>query len=128
MLYGLLIVLLAAQDGAVIQDSLNNPPAAPRQWVREDREHWRIEQEKLEILCQAGTLWLKKNDAKNLLVRPWPADAANADVTLTVHFAPENGGEQAGMMLYFDDDNYVKLVRESLQGKRWVVFGREENA
>jgi regulation of enolase protein 1 (concanavalin A-like superfamily) len=47
-------------------------------------------------------------------------------VSVTVKFAPEQGGEQAGVMFYFGDDDYVKLVRESLEGKRWIVMGREE--
>ncbi len=28
-------------------------------------------------------------------------------------------------MIYFDDENYVKLVRETLDGKRFIVMGVE---
>ena len=123
------LLLLLAGEGTVIQDTLDKPPAQPPwEWVREDRDAWRIDKEKLQIKAQRGTLWkADRNDAKNLLVRAWPSDAADDTVlAVTVKFAPEQGGEQAGVMFYFGDDDYVKLVRESLEGKRWIVMGREE--
>jgi regulation of enolase protein 1 (concanavalin A-like superfamily) len=112
----------------VIQDTLDKAPQPPWEWVREDPGNWRVADGKLQIKALRGTLWKgDRNDAKNLLVRAWTAEMGeNALVTVTVKFAPEQGGEQAGVMFYFDDDDYVKLVRESLEGKRWIVMGREE--
>ena len=128
-----LVLLLAAApagaaEGDVIHDTLDNAPQPPWRWVREEPDTWRVEQGKLQIRAQRGTLWkAQPNDAKNLLVRSWPAEAReDAVVSVTVRFAPERGGEQAGVMLYFGDDDYVKIVRESLEGKRWIVLGREE--
>jgi regulation of enolase protein 1 (concanavalin A-like superfamily) len=123
-----LLLLAAAAEANVIQDTLDKSPQPPWSWVREDAENWRSAEGKLQIKAQRGTLWKgDRNDAKNLLVRPWPAEAAdNALISVTIKFAPEQGGEQAGVMLYFGDDDYVKLVRESLEGKRWIVMGREE--
>src|SRR5947207_15633647 len=126
MLIGL-IFALATADADMIHDALDQPPAAPWQWLREDRGNWRIEDKHLQIAAQRGTLWTnKRNDAKNILLRPWPADVKDADITVTIRFAPEQGGEQAGVMLYFGDDDYVKIVREFLDGKRWIVMGREQ--
>jgi len=34
-------------------------------------------------------------------------------------------GKQAGLIWYQDDDNYIKLVKESLEGKEWIVLARE---
>jgi len=113
----------------VIQDTLDKLPQSPWEWVREDSASWQVEEGKLQIKAQRGTLWkADRNDAKNLLVRPWPDNEAGEDsvIAVTIHFAPERGGEQAGVMFYFGDDDYVKLVRESLEGKRWIVIGREE--
>jgi regulation of enolase protein 1 (concanavalin A-like superfamily) len=125
----LLLAAAAAAEANVIQDTLDKPPQRPWEWVREDRDSWRTEDGKLQVKAQRGTLWkADRNDAKNLLVRPWPAAEAGEDsfIAVTVHFAPQQGGEQAGVMFYFGDDDYVKLVRESLEGKRWIVMGREE--
>jgi regulation of enolase protein 1 (concanavalin A-like superfamily) len=124
-----LLAAAAAADANVIHDTLDKPPQPPWEWVREDRDSWRVEDGKLQIKAQRGTLWkADRNDAKNLLVRPWPAAEAGDDsfISVTVRFAPEQGGEQAGVMFYLGDDDYVKLVRESLEGKRWIVMGREE--
>ncbi|MEA2708464.1 MAG: hypothetical protein QOF78_1065 [Phycisphaerales bacterium] len=122
------LLLLAAAEANVINDTLDKAPESPWAWVREDRDNWRVEEKKLQIRAQRGTLWKERNDAKNLLVRPWPAAEAGEHslISVTVRFAPEQGGEQAGIMFYFGDDDYVKLVRESLEGKRWIVMGREE--
>ena len=46
--------------------------------------------------------------------------------SVAVRFAPEKPGEQAGLILYYSDDDYVKIIREFLDGKRWIVFGREQ--
>jgi regulation of enolase protein 1 (concanavalin A-like superfamily) len=34
--------------------------------------------------------------------------------------------EQAGLIWYLDDDNYIKLVKESLEGDEWIVLAREQ--
>src|SRR5688572_16329920 len=49
--------LLAAAEANVIKDTLDKPPEAPWQWVREDRDNWRVEEKKLQIKAQRGTLW-----------------------------------------------------------------------
>ena len=129
LLMPLLLLAVAAAETNVIQDTLDKAPQPPWEWVREDKDNWRVEDGKLQIKAQRGTLWkADRNDAKNLLVRPWPAAEAGEDsfIAGTGRFAPEQGGEQAGVMFYFGDDDYVKLVRESLEGKRWIVMGREE--
>ena len=139
MLFAPLLLLAAAAaaaapattaEGYVIQDALDKDPQSPPwAWIREEPAHHRVADDgKLQIRALRGTLWkADRNDAKNLLVRPWPAEAGGeAVVSVTVSFAPQRGGEQAGVMLYLGDDDYIKIVRESLEGKRWVVMAREE--
>ena len=124
-----LLAATAAAEANVIQDALDKePPSPPWAWVRAEPEHRRVQDGKLQIRALRGTLWkADRNDAKNLLVRPWPAEAGvDADIAVTVSFAPERGGEQAGVMLYVGDDDYIKIVREFLEGKRWIVMAREE--
>jgi regulation of enolase protein 1 (concanavalin A-like superfamily) len=124
-----LLVAAAAAEGDVIDEAFENDPQSPPwRWVREERDAHRVEDGKLQIRALNGTLWkAQPNDAKNLLVCRLPPEAGDdLAVSVTVNFAPERGGEQAGVMFYFGDDDYVKLVRESLEGKRWIVMGREE--
>jgi len=123
------LLLLAAAEADVIRETLDSAPQSPPWgWVREQRDAWRVQDGKLQIRALHGTLWkAQPNDAKNLLVRPWPAEAGeDAVVAITVRFSPERGGEQAGVMFYLGDDDYIKIVRESLENKHWIVMAREE--
>lgn len=96
-------------------------------WVREDPEAWRIEDGVLHIRTLPGTLWGERNNAKNLLLRPArPIVAGLANMT-TVFNQPQLRGEQAGLIWYVDDANYVKFIKESLEGSVWIVMAREEN-
>jgi regulation of enolase protein 1 (concanavalin A-like superfamily) len=96
-------------------------------WVREDPKAWRIDDDGLHVRALPGTLWLAANSAKNVLLRAVP-DANGFTLEATVANAPAQGGEQAGLIAYRDDDNYVKLVKEFLDGKQWIVLAREEGA
>ena len=36
-------------------------------------------------------------------------------------------GEQAGLIWFIDESNYIKLIKECLEGSEWIVLAREEN-
>ena len=46
---------------------------------------------------------------------------------MTVSHTPAVFGEQAGLLWYRDDDNYIKLVKEFYDDNTWVVFAAERN-
>ena len=81
-------------------------------WTREDAKAWRLEGGALHIRALPGLLWEKVNTAKNVLVRALPAVDGPVTVEVSITSAPAVQGEQAGLLLYGDDDHYVKLVRE----------------
>lgn len=96
-------------------------------WVREDGDAWRLREGALEIRTQPGNMWGGANNAKNLLVRPLPENAAGTiAVEVTVATKPTERYEQAGIAWYYDDGHMVKLVRELVDGKLMVVMGREQ--
>ncbi len=112
----------------VVRDALDKQPEAPWEWVRSDASGVRINEGSLELRAMPGTLWGKPNNARNQLVRPSPLPAGEPlTVEVTLTFAPETQAEQAGLMLYFDDGNYIKVVREGLEGKRFLVMAVEKN-
>ncbi len=97
-------------------------------WLREDAGGWKIAEGALEIQAQAGTLWGQANNAKNVLLRKPPVKGVENDpfaVEATVTSAPAVTAEQAGVILYSDDDTNVKLVREHLEGKLYIVLAVE---
>lgn len=100
--------------------------------VREEKDHWSLATHpgKLTIITQRGTIHANEKadelsggrQAKNLFVIDNPV-RGTGDFTVTtcvVGFEPKTHWQQAGLLLYNDDDNYVKLVFEH-NGRGLVV-------
>ncbi len=94
------------------------------EWIREDPTGWRVVNGTLRIRSDPGALAID-NDNRNMPLRPAPEEAFALEVT--VDFAPEGLYEQAGLVLYGDDDNYVKLQYERVETGRGVTFTREDH-
>lgn len=64
----------------------------------------------LIINAAPGSWWEKANDLPYWLQRPFKLNSAS--IELELEFEPGPGAEQAGLALFYDSENYVKLVRE----------------
>jgi regulation of enolase protein 1 (concanavalin A-like superfamily) len=95
-------------------------------WVREARDAWRIDAGKLRLHTLSGTLWGGENTARNLLLRAVPGWAVDWSAEVTVSSHPQMDGEQAGLIYYAGDDDYVKLVKE-YKAQPFAILVREEN-
>jgi len=85
-------------------------------FVREDKADWRLKDGNLQLLAQPTNIWGKANNkTENFLLRALPGPKFTVEVT--VDFNPRKEYEQAGLMLYVDDDNYVKFDRELFKGQ-----------
>ena len=95
-------------------------------WVREEASHWSLSKKpgSLVIIGAAGDITSKNNNAENILLQ-----SANTDWTIESKFVSSkipSGAENAGILAYQDDDNFVKLVyRASARGG---FFGFTENS
>jgi hypothetical protein len=128
-LAALALLFLVPQEKVLFEDKFAGKPADGWTWVREDAAGWKVEGGALRIKAQPGKLWYKTKTAKNLLVRKSPAaGTAEAPVSaeVTVESAPEVNAEQCGLYLYFDDSNFVKILREHVKGKTNIVLVREQ--
>ncbi len=115
--------LLAADGDALLKENFEGKLDADLQWLREDKTEWRIEDSKLHVRSQFGRIW-GGNDAKNLLLfKVLPTQEMAARVT--VAHEPKEKWEQAGILWYVDDDNFVKLISEQIDGKMYIVVARE---
>ena len=65
----------------------------------------------LTIPAQAGDVYQTANNAKNIVLRPAPAGAWT--FTTKVNFKGLVQYQQAGIMVYGDDDNFTKFDRVS---------------
>ncbi len=96
-------------------------------FVREDKAEWRLKDGALELLAQPSNIWGNQNqDTENFLLRPVPGPAFSVEVT--VDFTPKQHFEQAGILIYADDDNYIKFDREMINGKQSCTLVLEDKA
>lgn len=96
-------------------------------WIRGHRESWRIGEAGLKVRIEPGNMWGTANNAKNLLVRDLPKNAApGIDISVTVQNQPTEHYEQVDLVWYYDDSHMVKLGQELVDGQLSIVMGREE--
>ncbi len=77
----------------------------------------------LRMECTTGSMWGAGNSCENLLLHVGLSTELSASVDVTI--MPGHNGEQAGLVFYQDDDNYIKFVREYAHDKHFLVFARE---
>ena len=76
-------------------------------WVREDDTRYTWTGSALEIVAQQGTLAGTMNSTRNLLLTEAPPEDFRITTRLT--FSPSEVGQEAGLIIYLDDDNYVYI-------------------
>ena len=81
------------------------------EWIREVENGWGVgsRDETLRITALIGTLASTRNNVRNILLMHPISHAFLAEVV--VEFDCSEVGEQAGIILYEDDDDYVAVVR-----------------
>jgi regulation of enolase protein 1 (concanavalin A-like superfamily) len=127
MILGSLLLLAPAdRDKVLFEEHFDGRLQGGWQWVREDKSEWRIRDGQLEVRSQPGRIW-GGNDAKNVLLRD-PLKPQDLAASVTVAHKPGEKWEQAGLLWYVDDDNFVKLISEYIDGKMYVVTAREQRA
>ena len=95
------------------------------QWLRLQEKCYHFEDGKLRVKSLPGNIW-GAGQGKNILLKPLQEENVCMTLQLTLH--PEIHGEQAGLLLYLDDDHYCKVVREWVGGSvkgHAIVSARE---
>ncbi len=98
------------------------------EWVRPPADsQWAVETGELRIATSASELHENANSAP-VLLRPAPEGDFVVESALRFDVPASGGGHdyaQAGLVLYADDDRYLKLVHVAIGGTRQVEFGKE---
>jgi regulation of enolase protein 1 (concanavalin A-like superfamily) len=110
----------------IFEDHFNNKLSDGWAWIHEEPKAWKIGHNALHLRTLPGSLWGEINNAHNFLLRPAINLTEGLTIQVNVTNYPQLMGEQAGLIWYHDDDNYIKLVKESLNGEEWIVLAREE--
>lgn len=83
----------------------------------------------IQIPAGPGDLWSSANDARNMLFRDLPAGWQS--LRLQVRFAPTNQFQQAHLVIYGDDNNYLETGTawngDPALGNQRIYFIRETN-
>jgi regulation of enolase protein 1 (concanavalin A-like superfamily) len=115
----------AAEQKVVFEDNFSGELGKGWSWLREDAKGWRLDKGSLLVRTSTGSLWMKQNNNRNVLLRT-PPKAERFAFEVLVENEPTNGFEYAGLVWYVDDDNYVALMKEQL-GKVAVQLVSETN-
>lgn len=104
----------------MVTAAFTDEPGADWVWIRENPMGNRNTPVGLEILVEPGGLMGAENTARNILTRTIPEGVNGVWVTVT--HRPESQYEQAGLIVYHDDDNYIKLVHEYVGGDIKLIY------
>lgn len=88
-------------------------------WVREDETRYTWTGSALRTVTQPGTLVGMTNSTRNILLAKAPPEDFRVITKLT--FSPSEAGQEAGLILYRDDDNYVYISSSFDRGPRLKV-------
>jgi len=127
-LFALGMAAAADKDSVVFAEKFDGKLSDGWSWVREDAKGWRLDKGTLVIRTSTGSLWLQDNNTTNLLVRT-PPTVKNGSLAIEVKVEnePSHAFEHAGLVWYYDDDNYVILVKEKVGDKQLVQLVSETN-
>jgi len=118
-----LIATTVVRGETLFEESFDGKLKSDWQWVRGDESEWRIHENALQMRAQHGRIW-GGNDAKNLLLIR-PSKTLRISASVRVAHEPKELWEQAGLLWYLNDDNFIKLISEHIKGEMFVVMARE---
>ena len=101
--------------GLPLRDDFDSKLALDWETIRPDPTHMSLEAHpgKLTITTQYGSIHQAQTTAKNLLFIDTPEGVDDFVVTTCIEdFLPETAWQQAGLLFYDDDDNFIKWVRD----------------
>jgi len=98
--------------------------AAKWSWVRQDSANWSLSTApgSMRITCQTGEINSTNTTAKNILLQSAPS--GNWTVITKVTGKPAANWAQAGILVYQDDDNWLKVDRLYDSGNQFQI-GKE---
>lgn len=95
------------------------------EWVREETTEWQWKDGVLWLRTQPGGVWGGNEPARNVLVTKSVIEGTGSVEALVGLENPIRKYEQAGLLVYRDDANFVKLIVEFIDDSLYVVMARE---
>jgi arabinan endo-1,5-alpha-L-arabinosidase len=120
---------LPATPYTALSDEFNGPTLSPQwSWVRPpDPTSYGMTGTAFRFNTQAADLYVDSNNA-SVLTEPAPNGPYIVDAKVRLNLPPEGccyNYVQAGLVIYGDDNNYIKLVHVSIWETRQTEFAKE---
>lgn len=109
-------------------DDFDDPTLDPAwSWIRQDSTHWSLTTRPgfLRIVTQQGDVYESTNNLRNLLIQQAPDGDFTITTLLTIE--PFTHAQQGGLLVYQDDDNYIRITRGYMFTSHYVEFILEQN-
>ena len=100
-----------------VSDEFKSAPASAWTVKNENKKNYAVENGALVITTEAGDLTVSNNNAANVFLQSANSDWT-VDTKLTCSAAPGMPAQNAGIVAYQDDDNFVKFVHGVQMGRR----------
>jgi regulation of enolase protein 1 (concanavalin A-like superfamily) len=87
-------------------------------WKRQKRSTWSLQEKPgfLMIKSENGDIYERTNNSRNLLLTE--AEQPDFMVETRLEFSPFKNWQQAGLVIYLDDDNFVRLTFGYIDGRK----------
>ncbi|HBE77563.1 MAG TPA: hypothetical protein DDW65_07230, partial [Firmicutes bacterium] len=91
-------------------------------WVRENKNNWSLSENSgsLTIHTEYGELLYSDNNMKNIMLRPAPA--GDWTITTKINATFDDSYEQAGLIVYQDDNNYILMEAKYDYGQKFLCW------
>lgn len=96
-------------------------------WKNEDPTHWNLNTNSgyLSITTQFGDIYATTNNAQNILLQTAPEE--NFIIITKLAISSDTHAQQAGLVVYGDDDNYIRLTRGFMYNGNRVEYIEEQD-
>lgn len=112
----------------VFAERFTSPLDAGWAWIREEPKAWKVENGALLLRVLAGYVYEEGNDARNVLLRKAIVTSNALILEVFLENQPKILYEHAGLYWYYDDDNYVCLLKEQMGKEVRLRIVREKDA
>lgn len=112
----------------VFEEKFTIPLDAGWTWIREEPKAWKVDDGTLLLQVLPGYVYSDDNDAPNVLLRKAPVTPSVVVLEVYLENQPEILYEHAGLYWYYDDDNYVCLLKERMGENVRLRIVREKDA
>lgn len=117
--------LAVANDSNIIEDKFTDSINANWNIINKVETDFSVNSGKLALKVQPENIWSDlATNPKNVFLMD--ATTTSYQTQVSVSISPFNDYEQAGIGVYWDDDNYIKISNEMFEGKHSIVFVTEK--